>query len=161
MLEIYKIPLVLGILGYASIVDYKTREVPNRLWKLMLPFALFFFVVELYMLHRYLIVLVSFVGLTFGALYLLYFASVIGGADLKGVMLLTLFFPHWHSNLLFVWITLCAASSCMMPLGLYYLYHKFWTKDIIEADKVLYSPFFPFLTAGFVLALFITPIVAV
>jgi Flp pilus assembly protein protease CpaA len=157
MLEMYKSIMVLCILTYAAIVDYKTQKVPNKLWLFMLPFALVFFSLEL-LYQRYFILLVVGVGITIATLYFFYFANFIAASDLKGLMLLALFFPHWHGNITFIWIVICAAIVCTLPLTLYYLYQKYITKDTIQADKARQGPFFPFILLGFILALFITPI---
>ena len=156
MIEMYKTFLALGILGYAAIVDYKTMTVPNKLWKVMLPFALSFFVLELIVNNEYIAKLALNVLLVVGFLSLFYAAGWMGSADLKGLSLLALFFPHWHGNLLFIWLIILGSSVFMLPRTFYFLYQKHIVKDAVEADK--YAPLYPYLVVGFILALAITPL---
>jgi Flp pilus assembly protein protease CpaA len=161
MIEMYKSIAVILLFSYASIMDYRYMEVPNGLWEVMFPFGVLFFAVEMWVAPSPLdwIILPCIVGATVIVASLANFIGYLGAADAKGLMVLSLYFPHWHGNLTFIGIVLSAAITLTLPITLYYYYQLYMTKDIFEADKIRrHTPFFPYLLAGFVLALFITPI---
>lgn len=162
MIEMYKAFLAIGILVCAAISDHRTMTVPNKLWKIMLPFSITFFVLELIVHKEYIPKLVGNVILVIVFLALLYVIGWVGAADLKGLALLAFFFPHWHGNLLFIWLVFFGSSVFMIPTAFYYLTDlRFLNRKrlthIIDKKNTFRTPLFPYMLAGFVLALFITP----
>lgn len=86
-----------AFLTYASWLDWKSRIVPNSVWKFMLaallPFTLVEFFVVGYDVTFAIVQLVLVVGFTF----LLYVAGAFGGADAKALMVLAAVFPVYPS----------------------------------------------------------------
>jgi Flp pilus assembly protein protease CpaA len=160
MLEMYKSVAVMALFSYAAIMDIRYMRVPNTLWKVMLPLGVVFFGIELWQVpFKSWYILFGVVGLACIAAIVLFLTNYIGASDAKGIMLLSLFFPHWHGSITFLAIVVALAITLTLPVTLYYFYQVHVTKDIFEADKVRrHTAFFPYMLAGFVLALFITPI---
>jgi len=86
---------------YASLCDYKTREVSNTLWILFAPpaFALTFIELFLYEHSQLLFYGICF-GLTSAFAVILFYSGGFGGADAKALMCLALALPFYPENLL-------------------------------------------------------------
>jgi preflagellin peptidase FlaK len=84
----------LGFLLYASLRDYKTREVSNRVWAIYAPIALALSLAELLLYESSQLPLfaLSF-GLTAGIALLLFYTGGFGGADSKALMCIALALP--------------------------------------------------------------------
>lgn len=135
MIEIINAAFVSICFGYAAITDYKTKRVPNKLWLLMLPFAL----VSLYLRGPS---LSEWMGLiiTFCIVYGFWFNGWWGAADTKGIMVFSLFYPDVISVPVTLWIMLFAALLLIV-----------W--KVIKREKLdVARPFFPVLCISIVLS---------
>ena len=130
-----KIVFVLACFGYASYTDIKTRRVPNRLWLAMLPPGLVFIYLEQlnYIWVFGVFLLCSIFGYTYFQL------GWWGGADMKAIAILALYFPYvLHPFPLVIWILLI--SSIISAL-------VDW-KAIIHLNLKSKSAYMPSLTAS-------------
>lgn len=101
IINVVKTLLSLGFLTYASLSDYKTREVSNKVWVFFAPpaFALTFtelFLFDFSMLPYYGLCF----GLTSAIALIIFYAGGFGGADAKALMCLALALPFYPQNLL-------------------------------------------------------------
>ena len=88
------ITVSLAILFYASLSDYKTREVSNRVWVIYGPIALALSLPELLIFEPSQLPLFGLsVGLTVGIAFLLFYSGLFGGADSKAFMCIALALP--------------------------------------------------------------------
>ena len=130
-----KIVFVLACFGYASYTDIKTRRVPNRLWLAMLPPGLVFVYLE--QLNYIWVLGVFLLCCIFGYTY--FQLGWWGGADMKAIAILALYFPYMlHPFPLVIWILLI--SSIISAL-------VDW-KAIIRLNLKSKSPYMPSLTAS-------------
>lgn len=99
ILDIARTTVSLAFLLYASISDYKTREVSNTVWILFAPvgFALTFTQVYIFMPDQLYLYGISF-GLTSAFAVLLFYAGGFGGADAKALMCLALAVPFYPGS---------------------------------------------------------------
>jgi preflagellin peptidase FlaK len=101
MIATAKILLSLAFLVYASLSDYKTREVSNRVWVFFAPVAFALTFTELFLSD---FSLLPFYGLCFGLTtaftIILFYAGGFGGADAKALMCLALALPFHPQELL-------------------------------------------------------------
>ena len=99
VLDIARTTVSLAFLLYASISDYKTREVSNNVWILFAPvgFALTFAQVYVFMPSQLYFYGISF-GLTSAFAVLLFYAGGFGGADAKALMCLAIAVPFYPEN---------------------------------------------------------------
>jgi Flp pilus assembly protein protease CpaA len=156
MFELVKIIFVLSMLSYASVSDIKTHKVKNLLWLIFGVIGAAFFAAELVHLHlekNYGLLILSscIVGFTVLSFYLLYTLHCIGGADAKVMMVLSLFFPHFFGNALFLWLVFVLTFICALPIALYFLHKR---------DTTRYIPFMPFLMFGFLIAIYASSYIA-
>jgi len=100
MLEGLRISACLILLTYASLSDYKTREVSNNVWIIFAPpaFALTFIELFLYEPSDIPFYGVCF-GLTAAFAVILFYSGGFGGADAKALMCLALAIPFYPKNL--------------------------------------------------------------
>jgi len=101
MIATAKILLSLAFLAYASLSDYKTREVSNRVWVFFAPVAFALTFTELFLSD---FSILPFYGLCFGLTtafaIILFYAGGFGGADAKALMCLALALPFHPQELL-------------------------------------------------------------
>lgn len=101
-----KIVFVLACFSYASYTDIKTRRVPNRLWLTMFPPAIAFIYLE--QLNYIWVFCVFSICCIFGYVY--FELGWWGGADMKAIAILALYFPYMISSLpLVIWILLISS----------------------------------------------------
>jgi len=134
MIEILNAAFVSICFGYAAITDYKTQRVSNRLWLLMLPFAL----VSLYLRGPSLSEWIGLV-ITYCIVYVFWFYGWWGAADTKGIMLFSLFYPDVVSVPVALWVMLFAATLLIV-----------W-KAIHREKLEVARPFFPVLCISIVI----------
>lgn len=95
VLEVCKVVLCFGCLGYASYSDLKSRTVSNTVWLYFAPLALLFSLVELSLYDAGTTVLFfTSIGVSVGLACALFYFGVFGGADAKAVMCLAFAFPY-------------------------------------------------------------------
>jgi preflagellin peptidase FlaK len=96
-----RVSLCLAFLFYASLSDYKTREVSNMVWILSAPLAFMLTFVEFYL---YDFSLLPSYGICFSltAVFaiILFYSGGFGGADAKALMCLALVLPFFPESLL-------------------------------------------------------------
>ena len=99
--DVVRIALTLPFMIYASVNDYKNREVSNSVWMLFAPpaFALTFMEFFLFNTSEFVSYGLSF-GLTVVFALVLFYAGGFGGADAKALMCLALALPFYPENLL-------------------------------------------------------------
>lgn len=99
--DVARIALTLPFMLYASVNDYKNREVSNSVWILFAPpaFALTFMELFLFNTSEFVSYGLSF-GLTVVFALVLFYAGGFGGADAKALMCLALALPFYPENLL-------------------------------------------------------------
>jgi len=99
--DVARIALTLPFMLYASVSDYKNREVSNSVWVLFAPPAFALTFMELFLFRTS--DLTSY-GLCFGLTtvfaLVLFYAGGFGGADAKALMCLALALPFYPANLL-------------------------------------------------------------
>jgi preflagellin peptidase FlaK len=102
MLAVTRTSLALIFLLYASLSDYKTREVSNTVWIVFAPSAFALTLVELF-LYPYETSGMLLYGLSFGLTatfaVILFYSGGFGGADAKALMCLALALPFYPENL--------------------------------------------------------------
>ena len=100
-IELTKTTIALLFLLYASLSDWKSREVSDTMWALMAPLGLALTLIEMYIngfsqLPLYGICF----GLTSAFAIAIFYAGGFGGADAKALMCLALMLPFYPTNLL-------------------------------------------------------------
>ncbi len=101
ILELSRVAVSIIILAYASLSDYKTREVSNRLWVVYAPIALVLSLAELFLYDSSQLWLFGLsVALTVGFALLLFYSGGFGGADSKALMCIALALPFFPTILL-------------------------------------------------------------
>lgn len=101
MIEGLRISVCLIVLTYASLSDYKTREVNNNVWIIFAPpaFALTFVEMLLYEPSDIPLYGLCF-GLTAAFAVVLFYSGGFGGADAKALMCMALAIPFYPKSLL-------------------------------------------------------------
>lgn len=101
IINVVKMLLSIGFLTYASLSDYKTREVSNKVWILFAPLAFALTFAELFLFD---FSMLPYYGLCFGLTsafaLIIFYAGGFGGADAKALMCLALALPFYPQNLL-------------------------------------------------------------
>lgn len=93
-----KFILGLSVLAYASLLDWKTRLIPNRVWIIFLALTLPFTMFEIFLIPHS---KVEFIIGLFQALFvvvismLFYYLGLYGGADAKALMAIAISFPFY------------------------------------------------------------------
>jgi len=130
---------VLPLLLKASYHDLRTREVPNKLWLLML-FALPFTIIDVYLAGTALYALAS-VGISVAFALVLFYFFKVGGADAKALIVLSMVYPVFAFMVatLFFSSFFALLTVTVLAIGM--------------KKKVWVIPFAPFLTLGFAVAL--------
>jgi len=101
VLEIAKILISLGFLIWASIEDYRTREVTNLIWVIFIPIALALTGFEILTSNiQYTLILRLFVVVGISAVIFIavFYFGLFGGADVKALIALSLMLP-WQPGL--------------------------------------------------------------
>ncbi len=99
--DVARVALTLSFMLYASVSDFKTREVSNSVWIFFAPpaFALTFMELLLFETSE-----LAYYGLCIGVTVIfalaLFYAGGFGGADAKALMCLALALPFYPANLL-------------------------------------------------------------
>ena len=100
----------LGFLLWASYHDYSTREVPNRVWKLFLPIAITFCILDLYfrgLTIAYAVQTAISIVIPSAIFIILFYLGFYGGADAKAMICLSIAIPNnLHFGAFPVWGTL-------------------------------------------------------
>ena len=100
MLEGLRIVASLILFTYASLSDYKIREVSNKVWIIFAPPV---FTLTLIGLYVYEVSQLPFYGMSFGVTaafaIILFYSGAFGGADAKALMCLALALPFYPENL--------------------------------------------------------------
>jgi len=135
MIEILNAAFVSICFGYAAITDYKTKRVPNKLWMLMLPFAL----VSLYLRTPFLIEEGMGIIIIYCTVYVFWFYGWWGAADTKGIMSFSLFYPDV--------VKVPVAFLVMLFAALLLIMWKLLYKEKLGVAR----PFFPVLCISVVL----------
>ena len=133
-----KIVFVLLCFLVASYYDIKTKEISNKLWMFMFPFAITLFIYELSL--SFFAVFASFLIATVFALGA-WKLKQFGGADAKAIIVIGLFYPYWTYGLPFP--ILAVSISCAVLIIFYGIQKKFHFKE--------HYPMIPFFTVGLVL----------
>jgi preflagellin peptidase FlaK len=101
ILEGLRISACLILLTYASLSDYKTREVSDNVWIIFAPTAFALTFVELFLYEPSEMALYGgCFGLTVAFAVILFYSGGFGGADAKALMCLALAIPFYPKNLL-------------------------------------------------------------
>ncbi len=88
------VAITLGFLLYASLRDYQTREVSNRVWVIFGPIAIVLSLSELVLFEPSQLSFYGLsVGVTVGLAFLLFYSGGFGGADSKALMCIALALP--------------------------------------------------------------------
>lgn len=102
-LEVTRLALLVGILGYAALKDYRHGEVSNKVW-LYIPFGAALTVIQLSVFTPYLLVFAIPLMLVMGGLSVVLFYlsdhvkrlvgdGLLGGADSKALLAISLCYP--------------------------------------------------------------------
>ena len=134
-----KFIFVLLCLILASYTDIKTREVSNNLWLFMLPFGLLIFSFEL--AQSFLLTLSNFLLASLIVL-IAYKFTKFGGADVKAIIILSLFYPY---------CIMIPISLIYLEIGFIILILFYGIKNKLKFEKGYQYPIIPFLTVGFVI----------
>jgi len=99
-LELTKTAIALLFLLYASLSDYRSREVSDTVWAVMAPLGLALTLTEMYFngFSQLLPYGICF-GLTFAFAIVIFYAGGFGGADAKALMCLALIVPFYPIGL--------------------------------------------------------------
>jgi preflagellin peptidase FlaK len=83
-IEYAKLTIILGTLITTSAMDIRTREIPPRIWSIIIPVLILFTSVELFLMKNLFYVIVTVVGVVIVviAVGLLYYVGLMGGGDL-------------------------------------------------------------------------------
>ncbi len=96
ILSISRIVVSLGFLLYASLSDYRTREVSNRVWAIYAPIGLSLSLAEFLLSDPGKLPLFGLsVGITSAIAILLFYSGGFGGADSKALMCIALALPFF------------------------------------------------------------------
>ena len=112
-LFIAKFAFVLVCFSYASISDIRTLRVSNRLWVLMIPLGIVFLLAEILvfgLVLNYILNIAVFVCLS----VLVFHLNLMGGADAKGIITLSVFFPYDFFGVPFVMVLILLAGVLLM-----------------------------------------------
>jgi len=134
MIEILNAVFVSICFSYAAITDYKTKRVHNKLWLVMLPFAL----VSLCLRTPFLIEEGMGIIIIYCTVYAFWFYGWWGAADTKGIMVFSLFYPDVIRVPVAFWVMLFAALLLIV--------WKFAYKEKLGVAR----PFFPALCISIV-----------
>lgn len=138
MIEILNAAFVSICFAYAALSDSKTKRVPNKLWLLMLPFAL----VSLYFRAPPLSEGMGLI-ITYCIVYVFWFYGWWGAADTKGIMIFALFYPDIVYVPISLWVMLLAC--------LFLIVQKLVRKEKLDIAR----PFFPALCISSILMIIV------
>jgi len=135
----------LVVFGYASLLDYKHREVTNKLWVIGCVFSIPFLFNHLLIFNTILSIIVPCVF----ALVLWYFGAF-GGADSKALITLSLLIPMGFDDSIPYFSLVCFMFACVlaMPYCLFSIFKK-------ENLKKLEIPLLVYLFFGILVSLFV------
>ncbi|MCD6467725.1 MAG: prepilin peptidase [Thermoplasmata archaeon] len=95
-LDVVRLVVGVGILGYASYTDIKTRMASNTLWIVMGSVGAALLVVQYFTVGIDNLLSLVFIPILIGAVYVLFYVGLIfGGADAKAIMALSILTPLW------------------------------------------------------------------
>ena len=140
-----KLTFVFFCLLGAALSDWATLRVSDRLWKVMLPVGVVFFIIETTSFSDLITRLAIF---NFCALvsYIFFWRGWWGGADTKGIMILALYFPYvWMLSLPVVYWIIVVSQVILT-----WVYRKDLPKYFF-GGTISERPYFPSLLLGTIL----------
>jgi preflagellin peptidase FlaK len=134
LLDFVRVILCLSFLVYASVSDFRKREVSNKVWLVMAPSGFALTIVQFMLFSPDLLPLyaLSF-GLTTGLSVALFYGGAFGGADAKALMCLALVLPIYPADLFRGF----QSNASSLPLG--FPITVFTNGVLLAAFMVVYS----------------------
>lgn len=112
LLDILNVSIALATLLIASISDVRTREVSNKLWAFLGPYALVLFVLRYAICPNWLAIISFCLGASISLFF--FYLGMFGGADAKAFICLSLLFPLPPSVFPVETVTFCFPLSLMI-----------------------------------------------
>ena len=141
--DLFRLLSLFVVIGYAALLDYKTSEVPNKIW-IYAPTGLCLTLIEICYIPSLLIPALISLVFTIPIAFLLFYIGGFGGADAKALITIAVSFPL--SPLLF------QGSMFLYPINVL-LFSSMLALFVGLAKHKKMIQFLPFMTIGMVIAI--------